>query len=155
MKSIGKRGVTPLWLKLMLAADVDYDTGCWNWQRSLSDKGYGQIGIGGTKSERANRASYRSFTGTIPDGMHVLHSCDNPKCVNPDHLFLGTHQDNLVDMDYKGRRHKTITDEQISKAREMRSNGKTIAETASYLGIGQASVSRIDRGIHRSFKPIP
>ena len=73
---------------------------CWEWQASLVD-GYGQfMGNGQT---RAHRFSWELVNGAIPEGMHVLHRCDNRRCVRPDHLFLGTHQDNMDDMVQKGR----------------------------------------------------
>ena len=71
---------------------------CWVWPRALSDKGYGQI-----SQEGAHRVAWRAFYGTIPDGLHVLHECDNPPCFNPLHLFLGTHTDNMQDMSFKLR----------------------------------------------------
>jgi hypothetical protein len=67
---------------------------CWGWTGPLTDKGYGIVQVKGRKIG-AHRLSYEYFKGPIPDGLHVLHSCDNPPCVNPDHLSVGTHQQNM------------------------------------------------------------
>jgi len=76
--------------------------GCWNWAASLNNKGYGWFRIRG-KTFTAHRASWMLFRGSIPAGMCVLHKCDNPQCVRPSHLFLGTMRDNTQDMIRKGR----------------------------------------------------
>ncbi len=76
--------------------------GCWIWKSNARVARYGSILVDG-KRVRAHRASYEMNVGQIPAGMHVLHKCDTPLCVNPDHLFLGTHQDNMNDMKTKGR----------------------------------------------------
>jgi hypothetical protein len=76
--------------------------GCWNWRGYLNNNGYGTISIDGVE-EYAHRASWMFFFGKIPEGMCVLHHCDNPSCVRPDHLFLGTMSDNSKDMWRKGR----------------------------------------------------
>lgn len=73
---------------------------CWLWQGLKTAKGYGRYGKGG---RRAHRIAYSEFIGEIPSGLLVLHSCDNPSCVNPNHLFLGTSADNTKDMVTKGR----------------------------------------------------
>jgi len=82
--------------------EIDTESGCWNWKQSKNQKGYGQMTRNG-KSEGAHRYSYKAFTGPVPEGLHVLHRCDNPGCVNPDHLFLGNNADNVADKISKGR----------------------------------------------------
>jgi hypothetical protein len=83
---------------------VDKSNDCWVWTGCKNKKGYGVAGsgiIGGSK--RAHRACWEYCNGKIPDGLGVLHKCDNPPCVNPEHLFLGTNQDNVDDRERKGR----------------------------------------------------
>ncbi len=80
------------------------NTGCWLWTGATNGR-YGQIHAGGRPGthQRAHRISWELHHGPIPAGMFVLHKCDTPACVNPDHLFLGTQQDNLSDASNKGR----------------------------------------------------
>lgn len=80
----------------------DRKTGCWNWVGSMWANGYARTGIKGCKG-RAYRLSYQEFKGVIKKGHIVCHKCDNPKCVNPNHLFQGTNQDNMTDMVNKNR----------------------------------------------------
>ncbi len=77
---------------------------CWEWQGAHDPRGYGFIGApGGGKNLLAHRVSWELHNGAIPQGRYVLHRCDNPRCVRPDHLFLGTHADNMADRQAKGR----------------------------------------------------
>lgn len=80
-------------------------SGCWIWTASLGSTGYGQF-HDGERVVKAHRFSYSTYIGTIPDGMHVLHRCDQPLCVNPSHLFIGTNADNVADMVAKGRQQR-------------------------------------------------
>lgn len=77
--------------------------GCWIWAAARTKTGYGTVGVGNGKTSQAHRVSWELCVGPIPDGMQVLHKCDNPPCVNPDHLFIGTNDDNMKDRKAKGR----------------------------------------------------
>jgi HNH endonuclease len=98
---------------------VEKTDGCWLWKGALSPKGYGQFMTrlnGKAKLVTASRFSWQIHHGPIPEGMHACHKCDNRRCVNPDHLFLGTHEDNMIDMVEKGRQAKAKLDAEKVKA---------------------------------------
>ncbi len=86
-------------------AKVVKTDGCWIWNRGKGVKRYGSFKVG-RSTEIAHRFSWKLHRGPIPDGLNVLHHCDNTRCVRPDHLFLGTQADNVADMIGKGRDHK-------------------------------------------------
>lgn len=83
------------------------ETGCWEWQGTRNEHGYGGVSVNG-RWRKAHQVSWELTHGPIPHGMELLHSCDNPPCVNPDHLSLGTHRDNMHDMSVKGRAHGSL-----------------------------------------------
>ena len=83
---------------------VNGDTGCWEWAGHLATTGYGRLTVH-YRGMLTHRAAYVLAHGPIPNDLWVLHHCDNPACVNPDHLFLGTNQDNVDDRQRKGRGH--------------------------------------------------
>jgi hypothetical protein len=133
------------------------DEGCWPWVGGgRNDKGYGTLGGGGKggKTVLAHRLSYEIHKGPIPPGLVVMHSCDNPGCVNPAHLKVGTTAENIKEAYDKGRKvcqppHKqgeahgaaTITEQTV---REIRSEqGKTIRQIARERGLSESLVARV------------
>ena len=134
--------------KLLEFHEVDPATGCWNWTHDFHQMGYGVVNHGRAR-ERAHRASYREFVGEIPSGMLVCHRCDNRRCMNPEHLFLGTHKDNTRDMVKKdrhmaGERHHNakLTAEQVA---DLRADQRSYRAIAMDLGISPLTVGQIKR----------
>lgn len=150
----------PLIERFMLGVDKRGGAECWQWTKSISRSGYGQIRVDG-RSLQTHRLSYELCVGSIPDGMFVCHQCDNRACVNPGHLFLGTAGDNNADRHAKGRsrgaRHFGETNPSskltAEKVREIRSCDGTQKEIAERFGIVFQTVSDIRRG--RIWKHVP
>lgn len=113
--------------------------GCWIWEKHKNEHGYGRVRFQGVLW-LANRLAYTLYVGPIPHGMCVLHKCDNPACVNPDHLFLGTHKDNMTDRKLKERFYSTLTSEDVLKIRE---DNRPQHEIAKAYGVVQATISCI------------
>ena len=125
---------------------IDPATGCFNWIGTKTDGGYGKLHVNGKKC-RAHRVAYELHIGPIPPGRWVLHRCDNPACMNPEHLFLGTCQDNVSDRDSKDRQAKgakvsntKLTDQDVL---DMRASSKSISELAADYGMSYGHVSKI------------
>lgn len=106
---MAKRGPTPIDPKVRFDRFFDRtENSCWEWKGSRFGSGYGQFFAGYAEDGRrlnihAHRFAYELNFGPIPEGHYILHRCDNPPCVNPEHLFLGTQTDNVHDMFAKGR----------------------------------------------------
>ncbi len=115
-------------------------SGCWLWTGTMTRKGgYGELIYRGEK-HRAHRLSYELHDRAIPAGLCVLHKCDVPHCVNPDHLFIGTNLDNVRDRDDKGRGRRTLTEEQVIAIRKTDGLRRDIA---SHFNIGESTVRNI------------
>ena len=119
---------------------------CWLWHGARDPKnGYGNFGIEGGhngRTEKAHRAAWLLLVGPIPDGLFVLHKCDNPPCVNPAHLFLGTHQDNMDDKIEKGRTEKQ-PENVVRAIRRLRAKGWHYKQLQELLGLSENCVRDI------------
>jgi hypothetical protein len=128
--------------------------GCWEWEAAKNRLGYGHFRLDG-KTQLAHRIAYQLYVGEIPEGMCVCHHCDNRKCVNPEHLFLGTQADNVRDCGNKGRRvypfgenhyFSRLNEEQVLEIREKYSNGARIIDMSKEFGVAQGTIDHI---VHR------
>lgn len=134
---------------------------CWEWQAGLFSNGYGQFRVGRRKV-RAHRAMFEAIHGPIPEGMIVCHRCDNPRCVRPTHLFLGTHADNARDRDRKGRGTRgrkrpeagspgernpsaRLTEDDVHRIRVRRELGDTYSELAECFGVAKSTIAAVCR----------
>lgn len=121
--------------------------GCWNWMRAINTSGYGWVAWNKTQTA-AHRVAWEITNGSIPSGMHVLHHCDNTKCVNPSHLYLGTHTDNMRDRaDRRRSNHQKLSVRDVSEIRRMRKLGATCQAIADKYGISNSHASCVARGL--------
>lgn len=125
-------------------------TQCWLWTASKNEKGYGYFGRG--KWRRAHRAAWLLVKGEIPPGMMVCHRCDNPSCVNPDHLYLGTQHDNSRDQGMRERHNNAkLSYKQWRQLLKLWDTGQyTQKELGKVFGLNQQNVSECVR--RRSYK---
>lgn len=128
---------------------------CWNWTAARDKrKGYGLFGTKKiSKSTKAHRISWELVHGPAPDGMSVCHHCDNPPCVNPKHLFLGTNYDNVLDKLSKNRQQKgedfpsaILTERAVVEVFELNQLGMNNEEIGRVIGVGSTTISHILRG---------
>ena len=129
------------------------NTGCWFWIKSLTIDGYGRMGYMGSLM-LSHRASYLAHKGDIPKGYCVCHKCDNPSCINPEHLFLGTHEQNMNDRNSKKRdprgimfSHTKFTESDIRKIRTVyKQGGLSMAKIGKQFNTDSSQIYRIVRG---------
>ena len=148
-------------IKKFLKSVEKTDT-CWIWTAGSRGYGYGAFKFG-NKTVDSHRVSYILFKGEIPSGIFVCHTCDNPKCVNPDHLWLGTHSDNMKDAYNKGRLnipttsrfkkgHKAVnrklTDEQVKEIKHILKTATKLSlnDIAELFNVKRTVISDIKRG---------
>lgn len=159
MTEITSKDIKRFWKK------VSKTSSCWLWVGAQAN-GRGVLNMGKVSYAsgrprydyriKAHRFSWliHNQPEQIPDGIFVCHSCDNPLCVNPDHLFLGTNRDNLLDASRKGRMNRgpkngmaKLTEKQVKEIKEMYATGKhSQEEVAEVFGIGRTTVSLIVNG---------
>lgn len=136
----------------------DAPGGCWEWTANKNNKGYGMFSVSSYVGKQlAHRLSYEAAFGRIPNGGLVLHSCDNPRCVNPKHLRIGTHKENVADMDERKRRvtnspygednwNSILTADQVIQMRRDYILGVPKGQIAEANGINKASLADVIRG---------
>jgi len=130
------------------------DADCWNWAGRKFKSGYGKFSAGG-EYRRAHRLAWEMRNGPIPDGMVVLHSCDNPACVNPAHLSIGTQRDNMRDMIAKGRaRPGYVAGEKVGtsllkteQVQDIKTKRMSSRKFAALYGVSQRAVMAIWGGV--------
>ena len=152
-------------LERFLAKVAQQPHGCWEWLGARSDKHqHGKLSVGG-KGVYTHRVAYELFIGHIPDGLKICHTCDNPGCVNPAHLFVGTNKDNTQDALMKGRLVNTaftkgathykakLDDEQVKEIRRLCAAGASRSIVAEQYGVAYQTVG--DIVTRRHWKHIP
>lgn len=121
-------------------------SGCIEWTGASVGTGYGQVKVR-NRNELAHRVVFTIEVGAIPTGMDVLHRCDNPRCVLVDHLFLGSHADNMADKTKKGRAHSKLTAHQAAAIKVEIAKGTSCNSIAVRLGLSPHTISDIKNGI--------
>ncbi|SNY95513.1 HNH endonuclease [Halomonas sp. hl-4] len=150
-------------MRFLNRIEVDQATGCWEWQAGRNKDGYGRMKVG-SRDELAHRVSYTIYKGPIPHGKIACHSCDNTGCVNPEHLWLGSNEDNTQDMMKKGRHRSAgslgsrnprsvLSEADAIEVLELIDQGLTNKAIAAKFSVTHSTISCIRRG--KSWKHLP
>lgn len=134
-----------MWCRFCSKVDKRAVKECWEWTGSLGTKGYGRIAGGA-----AHRMAWEFEYGPIPNGLIVCHACDNTRCVNPNHLMLGSHLANLTDRDRKNRQSKgeasgtaKLTENDVTEIRHLRTTGVLRQDLADRFGVSLSTIKKI------------
>jgi hypothetical protein len=130
------------WEKVKKSED---ENGCWEWIGKIVPNGYGKV-YKNCKEMLAHRLSYEITYGEVPEGLFVCHKCDNPPCVRPSHLFLGTNQDNMMDSMIKDRRGRKLNKQKVLEILDMIKSGDNKKVVADIFGITPGTIGDILRG---------
>jgi hypothetical protein len=138
-------------LKCRLLNRIKEVNGCWEWQGKITNGGYGEI-TEHRKYMLAHRASYKTFKGEIPHGKQVCHTCDNRKCINPEHLWIGTAKENIADAKAKGRLSeqpmKKLSIEEVREIRGQLARGISTVHLASEYNVSVTLIWYIKHNKH-------
>lgn len=128
--------------------------GCWDWKNKSSKHGYIVMAIASTKRLRAHRVSWMLHRGDIPKGMFVCHSCDNKRCTNPDHLFLGSSDDNVNDMIQKkrnpfGSKHgcAKLNENQVKEIKKLLTLGLSTMKIGKMFNVYHSTIQKIKQNL--------
>lgn len=127
-------------------AYVEKTDSCWMWKGAINRGGYGKLCFRENNTAIASRVSYELFKGSIEDGMYICHLCDIPSCVNPEHLWAGSHMENTLDMIEKERQHSKLLPMDVVELRKLWEQGYSNAKLCEIFNITSGNVSSI---IHR------
>lgn len=139
----------PLSVRIKDKFEIDLLTECWNWIGAMASSGYGKIGAGGHSGRTlsAHRVAWEIEHGQpVPNGLQVLHRCDNKKCVNPKHLFVGTQKDNLIDCLLKGRSSAKLDPDKVIQIRTLNSKGVSNLTLTQLFGVHNSTIQRVVTG---------
>jgi len=128
--------------------------GCWEWTGYLFNRGQANREYGGAwfegKKRLVHKLAWEALNGVVPDGFELCHKCDNPRCWRPDHLFLGTHQENLIDASNKDRLAKKLNDEEVKAVKAAVASGESMRSVARRFHVSHQLVSMIVGGKRRT-----
>lgn len=164
--SCRNRDTKPIPVHIRFWSYVNKSNECWAWTGSTDEHGYGRISLYvGSSPLKAHRLSYEMRNGPIPEGMVIRHKCDNPNCVNPDHLEIGTQKDNARDMVERGRfnekviqnlkREPALTAKQVREIESInfvslngRGIGEKVQDVAKRYGVSTSVITQIKKGTY-------